>query len=383
MSSVKWYPSSAVADCSIGVVPLYKAGAYWLVSPPRKPKKCSNPPPPVGHASKGPTGLVCHTGTSWHLPNCAVAYPLSRSTSASGAVDCGRTDVYPGAAVAISVMAPIPTAWWLRPVNSACRVGAHRAVVWNREKDRPLSANRSAEGVRHGPPKTLAAPKPTSSSRITSTLGAASGGRTGTIGSNTARGSLASSKTGPAYSLSGIGRIERSTTHSLVANDNRATLPGRCTRGQATGGRRSSGGDRPVPHTQCRMRACSTPRRPDLRLSVDPQATHRTRGNREATPPESAWHCGPAKDLDHRRPPDDTTGHSLGGQLSGDRREGDRRHPRGLWPIRLHAVPPHSTERQTCTDRAPRGLPDVEHPRVCDHCSPSIRFSRRRRGLPT
>jgi hypothetical protein len=29
-------------------------------------------PVPVGHASNGPTGLVSHTGTSWHLPNCAV-----------------------------------------------------------------------------------------------------------------------------------------------------------------------------------------------------------------------------------------------------------------------------------------------------------------------
>ena len=29
-------------------------------------------PPADGHASNGPTGLVCHTGTSWHLPNWAV-----------------------------------------------------------------------------------------------------------------------------------------------------------------------------------------------------------------------------------------------------------------------------------------------------------------------
>ena len=93
MSSVKWYSSSALRSGSIGVVPSYRAGANWLVSPPRNPKKCSNPPPPVGHASNGPTGLVCHIGTSWHLPNWAVAYPLSRSTSANGAADCGRTEV--------------------------------------------------------------------------------------------------------------------------------------------------------------------------------------------------------------------------------------------------------------------------------------------------
>ena len=40
--------------------------------------------------------------------------------------------LFPGADVAVSVMLPIPTEWWLRPVSSACRVGAHNAVVWNR-----------------------------------------------------------------------------------------------------------------------------------------------------------------------------------------------------------------------------------------------------------
>jgi hypothetical protein len=34
--------------------------------------------------------------------------------------------------VAISVIPPIPTAWWLRPDSSAARVGEHNAVVWNR-----------------------------------------------------------------------------------------------------------------------------------------------------------------------------------------------------------------------------------------------------------
>jgi hypothetical protein len=55
-------------------------------------------------------GLVCHTGTSWHLPNCAVAYPLSLSTSANGAAVFGRNELYPGADVAISVIPPMPAA---------------------------------------------------------------------------------------------------------------------------------------------------------------------------------------------------------------------------------------------------------------------------------
>ena len=44
----------------------------------------------------------------------------------------GRSELWPGADVAVSVMLPIPTEWWLRPVSSAARVGAHSAVVWKR-----------------------------------------------------------------------------------------------------------------------------------------------------------------------------------------------------------------------------------------------------------
>ena len=41
-------------------------------------------------------------------------------------------ELYPGAEVAISVMPPMPTEWWLRPVSSAARVGEQSAVVWKR-----------------------------------------------------------------------------------------------------------------------------------------------------------------------------------------------------------------------------------------------------------
>ena len=71
----------------------------------------------------------------------------------------------------------MPTEWWLRPVSSACRVGEHSAVVWNRLYLRPFAASFSKFGVWQGPPKALVAPKPTSSSRMTSTLGAPLGGR--------------------------------------------------------------------------------------------------------------------------------------------------------------------------------------------------------------
>ena len=76
----------------------------------------------------------------------------------------------------------MPTAWWLRPDSSAARVGEQSAVVWKRVYFSPSAASRSAVGVAHGPPNALDAPKPTSSSRITSTFGAPAGGRSGTIG---------------------------------------------------------------------------------------------------------------------------------------------------------------------------------------------------------
>ena len=94
-------------------------------------------------------------------------------------------------------MTPIPTEWWLRPVSKADRVGAHSAVVWKRLYFRPFSASRSAVGVAHGPPNALDAAKPTSSSKMTSTLGAPAGGCSGSIGGNFASGSFASKGNGP------------------------------------------------------------------------------------------------------------------------------------------------------------------------------------------
>ena len=71
-------------------------------------------------------------------------------------------------------------------------MGEHSAVVWKRLYLRPFSASRSAVGVAHGPPNALEAPKPTSSSSTTSTFGAPSGGRSGSIGGKDVSGSFAS-----------------------------------------------------------------------------------------------------------------------------------------------------------------------------------------------
>ena len=42
---------------------------------------------------------------------------------------------------------PMPTAWWLRPVSNAARVGEHSAVTWKRLKRRPPAASASMLGV--------------------------------------------------------------------------------------------------------------------------------------------------------------------------------------------------------------------------------------------
>src|SRR5580700_385294 len=111
---------------------------------------------------------------------------------ARGALVFDRRELCPGADVAVSVLLPIETKRWLRPVNRACLVGAHHAVVWKRVYFSPRLANFSAFGVLQGPPKALEAPKPMSSKRMTRTLGAPSGGRSGSIPGNRVSGSFAS-----------------------------------------------------------------------------------------------------------------------------------------------------------------------------------------------
>jgi len=104
---------------------------------------------------------------------------LSFSVSASAAHVFGFIEFCPGAEVANSVIAPIPTVWWLRPLSSAARVGEHSAVVWNRLYFSPSAARRSKFGVRAGPPNALFDPNPASSIRMTRTFGAPAGGRIG------------------------------------------------------------------------------------------------------------------------------------------------------------------------------------------------------------
>ena len=77
------------------------------------------------------------------------------------------------------MMTPVPQLWWLRPASRAARVGLHRAVVWNRVYFSPLFASLSMFGVGTGPPNVEHMPKPTSSSRMSSTFGLPFGAFTG------------------------------------------------------------------------------------------------------------------------------------------------------------------------------------------------------------
>ena len=86
----------------------------------------------MGQRSNGPTGLISDGGVWCHLPNAAVEYPLPCRVRAIVAALRGRKPEYPGADVAISVVPPMPTEWWLRPVIRAWRVGEHSAVTWKR-----------------------------------------------------------------------------------------------------------------------------------------------------------------------------------------------------------------------------------------------------------
>ena len=65
---------------------------------------------------RGRSGVDSNTGTLWHLPNCAVEFRLDLSIS-EAARRYWAASSYIRAEVAISVMPPMPTAWWLRPVR--------------------------------------------------------------------------------------------------------------------------------------------------------------------------------------------------------------------------------------------------------------------------
>ena len=66
-----------------------------------------------------------------HLAEPGRVVAVAFRTAPDGAGALGHQRVVAGKPVAISVMTPLATEWWFRPVISAARLGEQSAVVWN------------------------------------------------------------------------------------------------------------------------------------------------------------------------------------------------------------------------------------------------------------
>src|SRR3954452_2607141 len=177
-------------------------------------------------------------------------------------------------------MTPIPTERWMRPDSKAARVGAHSAVVWKRLYFRPFPASRSAVGVAHGPPNALGPAKPTSSSKMTSTLGAPAGGCSGSIAGNDA--------SGPWRRMGAFLRTACPESAGRRANCGRSLSATRAPRhlSRRTEGGQARGGRSGAPYRRPRSRVLRCPARVDPTrallsdhhpLGVTSSATWRTR----------------------------------------------------------------------------------------------------------
>ena len=129
----------------------------------------------------------------------------------------------PGAPVAISVMPAMPTEWWLRPVSNAWRVGELMRGGVETVILQPGCSQLFSGRHRQGPPKALEAPNPTSSIRMSRTLGAPFGAVT-SLG-NSLMESLALRLMNPPKGCSGRGRtLLRVTYHRAATRQHRRLL---------------------------------------------------------------------------------------------------------------------------------------------------------------
>src|SRR5881227_1749549 len=94
----------------------------------------------VGFGASSAFGGLCQTPTAERLAGEGLRYTRFHTTAlcspTRAALLTGRNHHAVGMGgiteMATSAMPPIPTAWWLRPVSSAARVGEQSAVVWKR-----------------------------------------------------------------------------------------------------------------------------------------------------------------------------------------------------------------------------------------------------------
>ena len=132
------------------------------------------------------SGLVYLTGGAESV--FTILYPLAIVNAAIG---LGRRGALLGAVLSgltfCLLAVGMERAWFSLPISFL-----DRAPLQMPRLLLTLAANLSAFGVLHGPPKAVDAPNPASSIIITRTVGAFSGGRSCSIGSNLVSGSLAS-----------------------------------------------------------------------------------------------------------------------------------------------------------------------------------------------
>ena len=81
------------------------------------------------------------------MPTAYAAHPSGVSIAGRNPWRGEIVESYPGNPSARSMMRPIPTLWWLRPVSTHARVGEHSPVVWKLVNVRPPAASRSNVGV--------------------------------------------------------------------------------------------------------------------------------------------------------------------------------------------------------------------------------------------
>ena len=81
------------------------------------------------------------------MPTQNVAYPSSRSTSATVAAWLLMWPSWFGKPVRKFDTARIPTACWERPVSNDARVGEHSGVTWKLVNCSPFAASASTLGV--------------------------------------------------------------------------------------------------------------------------------------------------------------------------------------------------------------------------------------------
>ena len=135
----------------------------------------------------------------------------------------GRNELLPGADVAVSVMLPMPTEWWLRPVSSACagrraQRGGVEPVVPQPARGQPLRRGRAARAAERAR-RAEAHVVEQDDQHVRRARRAAAAARSAGYAVS---GSFASYVVSPGAGRSGIGSIVRAWRSAVMASFHRA-----------------------------------------------------------------------------------------------------------------------------------------------------------------